>query len=729
MYIYIYIYIGSFNGEINVLGDKELGKNTKYEFILHPTPDFILNSVLYIIFPEEMSVGESCRCSIIESICSITPRREIRIENALSNPEVRFSLEVIKNPIYPCAPRDLVIIVEAKDIYNSREVIYQSENMGINTPGYYDAHPLKSMSVDASLYTVTSSIYQFSFINYQYPIPLGSVIRIQFPSTLQLIGTPVLMHPINLHPAAIPIYDKDNNYCIISMGFATPLIEDQLIQFSVGYILNPYILGYTDTFNVGIYVDEDPNLQIFHTPISDLNRILITEIAEFPSVTIIPDSEMTNELTNYTFLIGIGSGGLNSSHVIQYQPPVDIESCNIDTITPISPNIIVGNKHYNSPNNYSFGVGGFVTPNTNIEFKVECRNPYTTRPSNVFKLWAFDGNGNQFYNGTANIPTMTQINNLYSFAFSMENIYPRAINTYTFIAIPTFSYATTAIDQIQLINQGTHLELLGCALTNIIGISGTLICNSLDNIITISGITLLDSPFQFNLVNTLRNPPSHIYPISFTLITKHSEGYLGENVTSSIKYISCKFPCKTCKDSDPDECLSCFSDNNEVFTTSGVNTYLWHMDEYQCIDICPIYTYMETLMACKSILYCIYTYVDCYQTCAECDNGTIAGCTKCIPAFLILNTHECIENCPPETFYNDAELICQSIVNIYIYIECDFRCGHCDGPTNQNCSYCSKGDKIETSFDGSCNCLEGYFPIYNTYLDTYYCDGTNDNLY
>ena len=60
----------------------------------------------------------------------------------------------------------------------------------------------------------------------------------------------------------------------------------------------------------------------------------------------------------------------------------------------------------------------------------------------------------------------------------------------------------------------------------------------------------------------------------------------------------------------------------------------------------------------------------------------------------------------------------------YKYLDCDFRCNNCDGPTHKDCESCSNRDKVvEDSVDKSCNCKVGTSPIYYSHLNTYYCAG------
>ena len=588
-----------------MIGNVELEKNSVYKFVLHPSPNFILGTDIHLEFPSVLELDSSCSANISDSSCSTytTTQNLIKIENGLNSSAtqtaITFEVKLIRNPVLPILVSDLSVNVRTKE---PNEWWYHETNINISLPEYYDPHPLDELNVRASEYTVTNTTYTFNLRNLDYMIPPGAQIRLKFPPTLLFItSTPIVDDLNNLHTSTTGLFEYPN--LTISEGFGVMLIPDSEMQFRVGNILNPYFMGNTDSFQMIIYINSDTYLKLFEMKI-DLNKS-ITEVAQFPSFSLESASNTTNTWTNFTFDFEVGDGELNSSHLIKFQTAKDIQLCDKDTIIPtlgipgIGSTIYEG-SYYTTRTNYSFEINSVISPHTICQFKVECRNPYTTRPSGIFSLWATDGT-NEFYNQTAGIPDMTDMNNYSAFNFTMENMYPREIITYSFNFTATSPLSTKTIDQIE-ITVPEEVEIEGCMPSDVIGIyiADALNCTIVDQIITIYNITQLESLFSFNM-DQLRNPSRSEYEIYFTSITKHSDGHWGENMTTNIVQILCNFPCKTCLTNSPNQCTTCFSNNNEVFQFSGVNRYLLHEDVNLCVDICPTFTYMRTPIICKSI--------------------------------------------------------------------------------------------------------------------------------
>ena len=593
-------------------GDVELEKNSVYEFILHPSPNFIFGTEIQLDFPPELELGSSCSANILHSSCSThtSTKNIIKIQNALgagaSMTAIQFLAEFIRNPVLPWLVTDLSVNVRTKE---PNEWWYHETDIIITFPIYFDPHPIDGLSVSASQYTVTNTTYTFNLRNLDYMIPPHAEIRVKFPPTLLFItSTPTVDNLHNLSAGTTGIFDYPN--LTISGGFDVMLAPNSSMQFQVGSILNPYYMGNTDSFQMIIYTSSDPFLKLFEMKIDLIKSI--TEVALFPSFNVETASNMTNTWTNFTFDFEVGDGELNSSHLVKFQTADDIQLCDKSTIIPSLGIVTIGNtfydgSYYTTRTNYSFEITSVISPHTICQFIVECRNPYTTRAAGIFSLWATDGT-NEFYDQATAIPNMTEMNNFSSYNFSMTNVHPREIITYSFNFTATSNLSTTRIDQIEL-TVPNEVEIGGCMPSDLSGIYGTLNCSVVGQIITIYDITKLDSIFSFNMPQ-LRNPWRSEHGILFKTITKHSDGHWGENMTSNIVQILCNFPCKTCTFNAPNTCDTCFSSNNEVFELSGVNSYIWYIDTRTCIHVKPTYTYMNTAISCQSIY--IYIYINIY---------------------------------------------------------------------------------------------------------------------
>ena len=600
-----------------MIGTLELEKLSTYEFILHPSPNFKEGSEIRICSIPELEVDSTCSINI-SAICTLTacpecPTPLAIITGGLEDPsnlqDISFQVANIRNPILPYLATDLRLHIMSRE---SGGWIYHESYVNISYPIYYDPHPLQHTCIGwgvdtASDYTVTNTTYRFNLINLDYMIPPGAHIRVIFPTTfLFLTPLPALDDILGILDTAggsTGLFNYPN--FTISGGFGGMLSPDSVIQFKVGYILNPYLLGFTDSFQVFIYTGGDPNLTLFQ-----LNTELkkeITVVANFSSFTVSTNSLVNNAVAIYTFTFTLGAGALNTSHYISvsFLPPADVQQCDPGTISPIFgvPSISYTNSIHVSADTYSyiFGITGLITAHTNCQFTVECRNPFTTRPSEIITIFGTDGTS-VFYNSRDYIQTMTTMSELQSFTYTMPNLNPREILTYSFYFQATSPIATHRIDQIE-ITIPNEMEIEGCMPSDVVGIFGNIQCLIVGQIFTLYNISKLESSFSFKMLS-LRNPDLSTQDISFYTVIKHSDGYLGEYKTSGIQQLLCDFPCRKC-DPPPNVCDYCFSKNNEVFELSGLNSYMLYYNERICTHLCPTYTYMATPTICHGT-YNIY---------------------------------------------------------------------------------------------------------------------------
>ena len=542
-------------------------------------------------------------------------------------------------------------------------VSYHEGNITMRNPERYNSHPINTASVTGgtNLYTATETSYTISFVNTNYIIPIGSEIIIQLPSELEFTEpNPSLTNKINLDLSATG--STSGNNLIIIGGFAITLIPDQNIAFTFGSVINPYYQGTTGSFSIKVYtgIGGNDNNRLFYKN-SDLT-VNINTIGQFPLFSVTPTTFVTNEVVNYNFAFKLGFADLNDSHIIEFEIASEVQDCVIGTLNAGN---MEGTSSNSTPSIYQFEIAtGFrVAGGTSqiYSFSCECRNPYTTKNIGNFHLRAKNSDNSVFYTGLDSIGNMCTQSDYNSFIISIRTIYPREINTFTIDIDTTSPLSTIYIDQIE-IEMSPGLEILNHIPSATSGISGTLTYILNNQNITINGITVLDDTFSLTF-HQIRNPNIHSENIYITVETKHSGGILGELGTQNIPNLDCDFPCKTCHSGYPTSCITCFSDNNEVFQFNNLNLFMLYND--MCLDICPSHTYNNNSNTCN----------DCDAQCNECEART-DNCTACYdagvssphtPGFLHSNT--CLLSCPIIGFTeNYTTRVCDRNHKLYIYI-------------------------------------------------------------
>ena len=337
------------------------------------------------------------------------------------------------------------------------------------------------------------------------------------------------------------------------------------------------------------------------------------DLAAFYSFTVLTSSQTTSQIANYTLQFQIGDGLLNTSHLIKFKCPAEVQYCDLNTIVPVLPtSSFIGATAYTGYKNYSLELSEIVGAYTVIKFEIECRNAYTTMEAEWFVIWALDEYKNEFYNGTASLLPMTIINNFTQLTYTFQYLFPSGVTSVTFHLVSSTPHDIVDADQI-LVTLVPEMDLaFGCSAENISGVFGTLLCSIAQHVITIYGISRFKSDFTFKL-NFLRNPSNDKAEIFFTVLSKHSLGYEGETLLSNSVYLSCNFPCKTCSPNDPDFCTSCFDEADPAFLIYSNEYYILYINTNKCLWFSPIYTYMNTPTTCKSITLSLYIYIYIYR--------------------------------------------------------------------------------------------------------------------
>ena len=637
-----YYDIGIISGSIESM-EREIEKNSTYKFSLSPSYSLPQTAAIEISLPNELVI-DSSTCTSSSGSCEVintSPGTKIRIRSLLNadytdlSSAIIFEVNYILNPSIPYLFGDVILEVKTKRA--DLAIIYHESNITLTNAGRYTPHQLKETEIIVeSEMAVTKTSYKFYFVNQLYTVPIASKILVQFPSTLQVLeGSPTLYDTRKIHTNYVA-FMTGNNLTISNWRTTILNPNNNRIKFKVKNVLNPYALGPTDPFRIFIYVNDDPLYKIFE--MVETRTISINLNASFTSFSVTPSTGRTSDQTHYTFLVGVGDRDMKLGHIIKFQSPPEVQICDIFTLDDsLDPNVEIGAKSFISPNNYSFVLAGDVARLTSFTFRIECRNPYTTRPpNNEFKIWGILSSPyNEFYSKSSIIPTMTAASSFRSLSVSLSEVNPQRLNTFTFTVETTSPFDTTLIDTL-LITIPDGMQIKECQIVKGSGLFGFLSCAVSEQEITISGIIKLENNFIFEL-HQIRNPSESTEPMSFGLESIHSDGYIGEVSESVIQYIECNFPCFTCSSaSDPDLCTSCFPYRDEVFDYTGISLHMHYVDHSQCLTRCITHTYNDTLASCR----------DCNPLCNECQD-TATYCTKCYPNVnLFLHENSCIFPCP-----------------------------------------------------------------------------------
>ena len=626
---------------------KELSKNSQYSFSLRAPEAMPVNTLFQIEYSLDIVILiPPATCSSSAGTCQITDPNIILIEGILSSDYTDLS-SFINFDILFTNPNEIIqfsgVSFLVKALSSDFTTLYHASYLSLSNSGYYEPHPLGDLSLSGSDITVTNTAYAFTFNNTGYDIPSGSSIRVQFPNNLQFISTEIFTVFENLSPSSYIVRSSPN--IDIMDAFPTGLSADQIIRFELGYVLNPYQKGDTDTFNIIIY---HPTLTfIYFMNYVDIKQ-QITTTAHFASVTITPDDLTTGLITSYTFDITLGDGYLNSSHSICIQTPIEINRhCDTSTLTPITSGFSLGNMQYIAPLNHSFNItSGTITANSIMSLRMQCRNPYTTRPSEAFNIQALNVI-DRFYRYNKYMADMTTPNTFSSLTATPTNIYPKYSSNIEFSITATHpDPITSAYINIIIINIPIEMSIEGPTITVLSGISGiTTVSTSGQNII-LSDFDELSQTFGF-ILSGIRNPDS-IAIITYEVSTQHTEGYIGE-IAATIPYsIRCNFPCRTCRVGFPEFCESCSPSGHEVLT-GGSDNYILYANTGECLDACPAHTYITTSPQPECM--------DCDEICNECQ-GDPLYCTKCYPGKYLYNNACQLPPCPIGYVENEDLWMC-----------------------------------------------------------------------
>ena len=131
-----------------------------------------------------------------------------------------------------------------------------------------------------------------------------------------------------------------------------------------------------------------------------------------------------------------------------------------------------------------------------------------------------------------------------------------------------------------------------------------------------------------------------------TTYTDSTTNYSIDQVSSGLSFtFGCNLPCATCRDDDPDYCLSCNQWNPDQFLI---------LDDGVCRVDCPATKYRIAF--------------DCYKCddrCLTCDQYSGSLCTSCnnVSNFPFLYGNTCVDTCIHGFYGNFNDASCQTCVD------------------------------------------------------------------
>ena len=648
--------------------------DTTYYFTLQPTSALSTDTVFIITLPPELTLSTPCVST--RGTCTSDGLGVVKLSGVLSAPytdlttSITFAISTFTNPSFPYLFSTLPINVKTVDQATQLDTYHQSDIYFSNT-GRYSPYQLTDANISiSSYYTYTQATYDIRFTT-GHNIPAGAVIAVFLPDSIKFLTDEIFMNKLNLDElATYSRVDDTFHYIQIEEGFEDDLPKDTLVHFEFGYFLNPLKIGATSSFRIAIYlinssanIEDEVNRYMYYF-YTDINlEIDITHIKEFPLFTVTPLSLTTNQLTTYRVNFISGDGDIIPSHELIFKT---FQYCDTDTFITSEFTI---SSITRAERNYTINLSSKIGAKTLGNFEIRCRNPETERPSQPFSLWLKGAYGEYCYSQT-NIPDMSRYSEYQVLTFTLHKLSPRELGTITFNIQSTTIY--TQINTIR-IEIPLTMEIVHESITSINGISP-----ELDSIISleinqpyiyIQNIRQLEIAYSFILC-CLRNPSLSTDPIYFEFLSYEetpSIQYKGQEQITSTQYILCNFPCKACAEANPDDCISCFPKDNEVFTVDGISLHMYHNGK--CLSSCPTHTYNNTITTCE----------DCDPTCKECEDRS-SKCTECDPSGtnIFLYNEECWTSCPTRT-YNNTATSCDS---------CAPPCWECDELPN-NCTHCN----------------------------------------
>ena len=728
------------DSEIIVQEPIEMEMSTKYTFRLRPTTNLSAFAVFNITLPAELNIeGDICASS--KGNCNLLTSKSMQITEILSEAHdtltsfITFTIEPITNPNRPLNISDLLIEVTTINSTTASTYFHKGE-INLGNSGKFGAHPIMDVMIYSScLEAAKKSSYKFSFTN-SHVVPAGSKIQMNMVGICSnLTASPNITNKLSLSESLNAGYGT-GTVCI-NNAFSTDLPPGNTIQFQIEDVQNTYQVGVTPTFTILIYLD--PDLYMFTKSNGLTVNIVEGYFNSFSVSAMIPT---TNIKTNYTFQVQNGETELNTNHyIIITRDPNDNAGYDQSTLISEDGSTPIGDIAINTP--LRFNLAGIIPAGAIFNFIMECRNPPTTRPSNNFTIQGYlISTDTPFIRGSGVIQTMTDISHFASISVTASHLLPTAQNTLQFSVERTGRHNSPWIDQIR-IELPSDVEILyptnGCLqrLKEVVGLEGTLICSITGQIIIISGITLIERIFSFELELIIRNPSTVDIPIYTIFTTQHSEGYYSEMVTTSDQFVDCNFPCWSCLADNPDACTDCPPIFHESFIYYGEGD-LYLLNDNSCLTGCPTHTYFDESLG--------DICAPCDPSCSEC-NLIPTNCTQCFESYWLdwkcivfpcpeqygsnNTTWTCDRTiiiyiiylvCTAGTYYNDFDHSCDSkIFVLYEYLECDSRCLFCDGPNQMDCLVCSTITGVAQQSDGTCDCQDMYFFEYDAALDQETC--------
>ena len=263
-YIYIYIYIHTYidntftsESSISFLGTAEIEKENTYSFSLYPNVTLQPTAIIEITFSTYLQNTGSCLSNI--GGCTFNTNKI-----TLNSPYptgypccylTQFEISGLINPKYAYLYSDILFNISATD---DTGILVQRNGMQLYSPSAstkYSPHLFTPTLyvIGANYSTIKITEYLFSFINKDYAISSGHIIKIVLPTGMFFTQSPP---SVAVQSGLItPLTNSGSSTeLIIERGFDGDISANTNIQFIVGDIQNPYEMSISPlVFRVYIY--------------------------------------------------------------------------------------------------------------------------------------------------------------------------------------------------------------------------------------------------------------------------------------------------------------------------------------------------------------------------------------------------------------------------------------------------------------------------------------------
>lgn len=647
----------------------------KYEFVFFITNSLDKNSIIEIIFPNDIIVNKGNNDDNLPCELFIENEQKSGIQCKLNSKIVSITNFLINDSLLPSNTKFTIKVPEVQNKRNLKESELFTINSNFQTgckldKNYFQLKVKSTIGLKIkSIVIIPESILNGDTTSYDIEIATGGRIisgdQVKFSIPGQLTSTSGAFDILILGDGVeikTQIVNKENNF------FKIKIVSDvvETIKFKLLAIKNNYSLRPYDKFEFSILDSTNDTIEIYDNMV---NPIILNQVSNKllnPTIESPNSSSIIISFSNFNII------PLKGIIKIKIKPELDISSpFTCEDLSPI-------NKKENLSCNYS-KENSIIT----IENKFE-DHPAAERASIKISL----------SNLKLILPSMTDSYN------DNNNNEKNNIN----IDIETF-------EKIEILNETSNkFESYIYSIDKVIGLELAMGCNTFCSKCLANGTTCTECvSSQYVLKDgDCRADCPESTPFLYEEVINN-----GNTNKTCLKICPNGFYA----DSTEKKCIKCVAPCNECFSKTKCKNclegFLFYAFEKSCNIRCPAKSVKATLPEAKGFIC-----VDCNESCLSCDSSDYNKCTSCAST-KILYYGRCIdgEQCPKGTVAYEGKCAF-----------CNATCEICSQHPN-NCLKCLSGFTLDLStyscFKPSENCSSGYF--LDKEKKCALCDKSNEN--